>query len=340
MAKNKQTAGQRSNLITLDQFAASTDPRAPKADITNAPHLFGDPNDYEDGDAYGDSAYGDSAYGDSFGPESIYGGAMNVGDPSSAGLDTYAALIGAPKWVKPAAMFAGAAGLAAGTAALIKRAQRRKAQANAVRNVLARNASRNTITNSILARRLMGRIPKNTPFQFYSVMGATLNQYPIAPTELFPADSLKYNMDRQASDTPFEVEIAPGAIVGPNLVATATGVATNRFFAGIIVTVGINALAANPGTVMNITATIPTINGSLVIAANPFSFTIGKDYYTRFIIYPWQLVTNKPVLALGSYSNANPIIVTVSGVPTSSSVTLIVPGSMHQWTIAMRNRLV
>lgn len=325
-----------SPLMSAGDFGASLNPAMPKADISNAPYLFGDPGS-EMMPYMGDSAYGDSAYGDV-----LPTGLEAVGDPSSAGLDTYSTLIGAPipQWMKYAGI--GLAGAGAGylTGTLIQRAKARAVQAAAVKAALEQAAGRNTVTNSVLARRLMGRIPLNTPFQFYSVEGANLNQYPLAPTEVFPADSLKYNLDRQASDTPFEVEIAPGAPVGATVVATANGTVNARYFAGIIVTVGINALAANPGTVMTVTANIPTVAGPLSISANPFAFTIGKDYYAKFIIYPWQLVTNKPLLVLGSYNNANPITVTVAGIPTTSSVTLVVPGSLHQWTIAMRNRLV
>lgn len=324
-------------LMGLAEFGLTTDARAPLADVTNARYLFGDPYDESFSEPFGDAAYGDAAYGD---VNSI--GLADVGDPSSAGLDTYSTLVGAPvpSWVKYAGV--GLAGAAAGytVKSLIEQKRRRDLQRALVQQQLANAAGKNTIANSVLARRLMGKIPLNTPFQFYSVQGANLNQYPLAPTEVFPADSLKYNLDRQASDTPFEVEIANGVVSGSNLVATAPGVANNRYFGGIIVTVGINALAANPGTVMTVTASIPTIAGTLTISANPFSFTFGRGWYAKFIIYPWQLVTNKPVLVLGQYNTVNPIVVTVAGVPTSSSVTLVVPGSMHQWTIAMRNRLV
>jgi hypothetical protein len=290
-----------------------------------------------------------------------------MGDPSSAGLDVYSTLIGSPEnmgdaaygaptygdvnniglaevgelapWMKYAGVGLAGAGAGALTTSLINQAKIRELRSQNVQAALAAAANRNTITNSVLARRMMGRIPGNTPFQFYSLEGGNLNQYPLAPTEYFPAEMLKYNLNRQNQETPFEVEIAPGAVVGPNIVATATGTVGARFFGAIVVTIGINALAANPGTVTTVTATIPTLAGPLSIVANPFSFTIGKDYYIKFIIYPWQLITNKPVLVLGSYSNANPITVTVAGVPLSSSVTLVVPGSMHQWTIAMRNRL-
>jgi len=229
-------------LMNFEDFGASLDPRTPKADITNARHLFGDPSSagldtYSTliGDAgagyypQGDSAYGDSAYG----------------DVNSIGLEAVGAPL--PQWARYAAVGLAGAGAGALTAGLIARARNRALQSQLVQMQLARAASNNTITNSVLARRLMGRIPLNTPFQFYSVEGANLNQYPLAPTELFPADSLKYNLDRQASDTPFEVEIAPGVISGSNLVATASGVVAARYFGAIFITVSINALAANPG---------------------------------------------------------------------------------------------
>lgn len=320
---------------SIDQFAADFDPRMPKADLSNAPYLFGDPSS-AGLDTY--STLIGSPYGDvnSIGLEQV-GDSDDFGD-AAYGDASYGAPL--PNWAKIAG--AGVLGAGAGylTSSLIHRQKMRQMQSQLIQQQLAAAAGRNTITNSVLARRMMGRIPLNTPFQFYSVMGANLNQYPLAPTEYFAADSLKYNLDQQAAQTPYEVEIANGVISGANLVATANGLVANRFFPAIICTIGINALAANPGTVMTVTASIPTVAGTLTISAQPFSFTFGKDYYAKLIIYPWSLVTNKPLLVQGQYSNAAPIVVTVSGIPTSSSVNLIVPGSMHQWTIAMRNRLV
>jgi hypothetical protein len=176
---------------------------------------------------------------------------------------------------------------------------------------------------------------------FYQISGATLNAYPLAPTEVFAADTLKYNFDRQSTDTPFEVEIVQGVFAGVTWTLTAVGVVATRFYTAVIITIGISVLTAAPGTIFSVAGTFPTFNGgSLVIAANPFSFTIRKGYDCRFIIFPWQLVTNKPLLALGAYNTVTNIVVTVTGLPSNAAVSMIVPGSQHVWTIGMRNRLL
>jgi hypothetical protein len=312
----------------------------PQADITNASYLMGDP-------VYGD-IYGDPDDDD-------YVGSPYSGDPTSDALNTYNTLIGdadddfeetgAPRrrrsFVRRALPWA-AGGLAATglTIAAVRAIRKKQARKRAINNNLAQNARLATIQNQINARQSMGKIPIDATFPFYQVSGATLNSYPLAPTEVFAANTLKYNFDRQSTDTPFEVEIVPGVFAGVTWTLTATGTVATRFYTAVILTVGLSALTGAPGTIYSITGTFPTINGSLVVAANPWSFTLQQGYSAVFIVFPWQLVTNKPLLALGAYSNALPITVAVTGLPSTAAVNLIVPGSQHPWTIGMRNRLL
>ena len=321
-------------LVSLNSLGASGDPRAAKADITNAPHLFGDIDDEDDPYGDVDELYGDSSYG----------------DVSTAALNTWDTLVGDTeeqggpfsRWSrgKKIAVGAIAGGAAAyGISRIIAARKKRRARINAA---LKNSARSNTIANQVRARQMMGKIPRTSQFPFYQIIGATLNGYPLAPTESFPADLLKYNFDRQSTDTPFEVEIVNASFAGVTWTAQAVGVATTRYYVGVFLNVGISILNANPGTIFSITGTLPTIlGGSLVILANPFSFTLRSSvYYAKFLLFPWQLVTNKPVLALGAYNNANPITLAVTGLPSTASVSMIVPGSQHVWTIAMRNRLL
>jgi hypothetical protein len=328
-------------LAKLNDLVTSRNPRAPKADVSNAPHLMGDVygEPYEEGDPEG-------AYGD-IDDEAGYG------DVSTSALDTFNTLIGdaydddemgAPRkrsLVRKIAIGAGAAGAGAlATKLIIDGIKKRKARRNAIQQNLALNARENTIANQVRARRMMGNIPRTAAMPFYQIVGATLNSYPLAPTEVFAADTLKYNFDRQSTDTPFEVEIVTGTFAGVTWTLTATGVVATRFYVAVVITIGISVLTANPGTIFSVVGTMPTINGSLVIAANPFSFTIRRGYYAKFMIFPWQLVTNKPLLALGAYNNANPITFNITGLPSNASVSMITPGSQHVWTIGMRNRLL
>lgn len=334
----------RHRLARLSELVNTSDSRAPKADVTNAPHLMGDV--FEGGEPLG--AYGDADDGED---GDIYG------DVSTTALDTYNTLIGDIEEAEQGALFKkpirnwstlgkiglglGAAGVAGGTAlAITKAIKRRKARRAAIAKSLAANARDNTIANQVRARREMGKIPRTAAMPFYQITGATLNSYPLAPTEVFAADTLKYNFDRQSTDTPFEVEIVNGTYAGVTWTVTATGVVTTRYYTCVFITVGISVLTANPGTIFQIVGTMPTVNGSLTIAANPFSFTIRRGYYAKFLIFPWILVTNKPLLALGAYNNANPITFNLTGLPSNASVSMVVPGSQHPWTIAMRNRLI
>jgi hypothetical protein len=284
------------------------------------------------------------------------------GDVSTAALDTFQTLIGdtddyeqgalrlphinIPKfrnWSTGAKIGAGVVGAGAaafGVEELVKALKRRHQRRLAVRATQNSNAANATIANQVRARRLLGKIPKETPMPFYQMAGASLNSYPLAPTEFFIADTLKYNLNRQSTDTPFEVEIQPGVFAGVTWTLTATGVPGIRYYTCVIITIGINVFTGNPGTIFNITGTFPTINGSLVVSTNPFSFTIREKFYARFIIFPWQLVTNKPLLALGAYNNAAPITVAITGLPSAAQTNIIVPGSQHIWAIGMRNQLL
>lgn len=329
-----------SPLKRLTDLVTSNDSRAPFANLTNAGPLLGD---VDDDDEWGDADYGD--VDDDVAALSTYATLMGDADYGDNALQKFGQGVKRtwrkiPKGVKiGAGVAAGGALTYLGARALKRGIDRRKAAAR-VRAQAELNASQNTIANSIQARQLLGKIPKNAHMPFYQIIGANLNSFPLAPTEYFIADTLKFNLDRQSTDTPFEVEIVPGVFAGVTWTLTATGTVANRFYACVFITIGISVLTAAPGTIFNVAGTFPTINGSLVIAANPFSYTMQQGYYAKKCIFPWILVTNKPQLALGQYSNASPIVVTITGLPSNAAVNMVVPGSLHQWTIAMRNRLL
>lgn len=321
------TKTSKSRLLGLHALTQSGDARAPQADITNAKYLMGDV--YEGGDP--DGAYGDPDDDDDFGD--VYG------DVSTSAMDTFSSLIGDVNKKRVRNIGLGIAGGAL-TAGMIAAIAKKAKQKKAIAKNLQQNAANNTIANQVRARRLMGKIPRTAMMPFYQVTGATLNSYPLAPTEVFAADTLKYNFDRQATDTPFEVEIVNGTFAGVTWTVTAPGVVGIRYYTAAFITIGISVLTANPGTIFSLTGSMPTINGTLVISTNPFSFTIRNGYYAKILIFPWQLVTNKPLIALGAYNNAAPITFSITGLPSNASVSMIVPGSQHPWTIGMRNRLV
>lgn len=336
---NSVAMGKRLPLLAMNELVDTADPGAPKADLTNANHLMGD--------IYDDSGYGDADYGD---PDGNYGDAL-YGDVDTSALNTYNTLVGdaseqgAPfrplkNWTRGQKTALGIGVGAAATTGIALLVKKKIEQQKRIKASLRSSDQSNTIANQVRARRLMGKIPRTAAMPFYQMIGATLNGYPLSPTEVFAGDTLKYNFDRQSTDTPFEVEIVNGTFAGITWTLTANGVATNRYYTAVFVTIGISVLTANPGTIFSITGTLPTINGSLVISSNPFSFTIRPGYYAKFLIFPWQLVTNKPLLALGQYSLAAPITLNIVGLPSNASVSMVVPGSQHPWTIAMRNRLI
>lgn len=333
----------QASLRQLNQLVASRDSRAPYADLTNARHLMGDV-DYGDSDL-GDADYGDADYGDADYGDADYGDA-DYGDVDGSPLATFDTLIGdaeigaiSRRVKRGLAIGGGAAGGILLGRAINNAIKKKQARKRLINMKLNRSGSKNSIDNSINARRAMGKLPRNHQFRFFQVNGANLNSAQISPTESFVTDMLKHNFDRQQSDTPFEVEIIAGTFAGVTWTVTSVGLATPRYYVGVFVTIGINALSGNPGTIWNMTGIMPTINGNLTISI-PFSFTLKPGYYSKFLIYPWQIVTNKPLLALGQYSNVNPISFSITGLPSTSVVNMTIPGSQHVWTIAMRNRLL
>lgn len=299
-----------SSLKKMNDFVRTSNPKAPQADLTNAAHLMGDAE--EDGDAdYGDA----SEEGDADGSPLAMMNAL-IGDASG---------MGGPKII--------------GNGPIAKALRARRARQDAAKKKVANQGKKNTIDNQLEARRAMGKLPRNHQFRFFQASGAVLNSAQISPTESFVSDMLKTGFDRQQSDTPFEVEIANGTFGGVTWTVTANGVATNRFYVAVLLRCGINVLNANPGTIFNVTGTMPTINGNLTIST-PFSFTLLPGYYASVLIFPWQLVTNKALWVLGQYSNAAPITFSITGLPSTAVVNLTVPGSQHTWTIGMRNRLL
>lgn len=346
-----------------ESLQVPSNPKAPLADVTNAPHLFGDPwGDADFGDIDGDP-YGDADFGDIDGDPSDYGD-PDYGDPiNSDALALYNTISGDPGYgdirrrrrtiqrrplsqgAKTALWATGAGlagmGLGVGLDEAIRAIKRKRAaKGAAARNAMARSINRQTINRTQYLKRNPGTIAKNMPMPFLGVIGAKLNASPIAPNSVFPADMLKQILDRQNSDTPFQQETVPATYSGSSWTASATGTVAARYYGPIIVQVGINALSGVPATPFTLTATLPLINGgSLVISSQPFVYTIDKGFDAKIVIYPWQIVTNLPMILLGQYDTSHPISVTVSGLPSTAAVTLVVPGSLHPWIIAMRNAL-
>lgn len=340
-------------LKTLGDLPISGDARMPQADITNAAELFGDPfgdiGDIEDGDFEDGDLYGDIINDSSLSAFNLISGDIEDGDFEDGDLYGDADEMGAPrrnlrKLRNPA--IAAASGVAGGLAAraaykrFMKRKAAKAAQKRAIVAKMRAGRTRQTLVQQAEARNAAGKIARNQKMPFFQVTGAKMNSSPIDPLERFVADMFKYNLDRQASDTPFYQESALGIFAAGTWTCTATGTLANRFYTGLILQLGINYLNAAPGTIFTVTATLPTINGTLTVAAQPWIFTIQKQYDVRFLFFPWQLVSNRPFPVLGQYSNANPIIVQVTGLPAASAVSLVVPGSLHPWTVAMRNALI
>jgi len=333
----------------LDDMNVSQDARLPQADITNAPALFGDPayGDVEGADDdFGDPLYGDPLYGDTVGDA-----ATDTGDPDM--LSLFSSISGDPesgdvsswfhanrrKLIKAGAITAGVAASSLLVRSLFKAAKRR-ANARRVNTALARGAMNQNIKKTAMIQASVGKIARDSLQPFFSLSGAKMNSSPIDPLSRYVVDMIKYMLDRQNSDTPFLQESAVGAFAAGTWTATATGVATNRFYTNLILQIGTNVLNAAPGTVLTVAGTFPTIQGNLVVAANPWILTYDARFDVRFLFSPWQLVTNKPLPVLGQYANATPIIATVTGIPAASAVTLIVPGSQHPYTVALRNALI
>lgn len=327
------------------------DPRQLRPDITSAPYLQGDPS-Y--GDLYGDVSEGDINR-DTLALFNMMSGDVDYGDIDGDIGDIDGDLYGdirrpgyqrrpLSQGAKMALLGTGMGVLGTGVGALsalgIQKLVNKRKQQQQVQRMLQMQAGQQTLKNQLMARQYGGKINRRAKMPFFSLIGGKLNASQIDASESFPGDMLKYVLDRQAGDTPFQQETAIGTFALGTWTATANGVATNRFFSPLIIQVGINMLNAAPATVINVTATVPTINGPLSISAQPFLITMDKGFDAKFLFYPWQLVQNRPELVLGQYSNANPITITVTGAPAASAVNLIVPGSRHPWIVGVRNALM
>lgn len=323
-----------SPLTDMSTLVAAHSSRAPLASKSNAGYLMGDIED-----AYGDA---EDAYGDvDTSPLDVYNTLIGEVD-EELGAPARRKILGlGPKGQRIAAGAAGATALGFATSAVIKGIRRRKARRAIVARAERANAAANTIQNQVQARQLLGKIPRNAKFPFYQITGGTLNQFPLDPTAYFVANDLRVIMDLQSTQTPFESEIVPGTFAAGTFTMTANGVATNRIYACVLVTLGISTLTANPGTIFTVAGSFPLVNGgTLTVAANPWSFTFQSGWYAKLLIFPWQLITNKPYLAMGTYAVATPITVTVTGLPSNATTNMIVPGSAHPWTTGMRNAMI
>jgi len=328
---------------SFNDLDVTTDARQPLADITNAPYLFGDPvgdidlSDDETGDEDGDFDYGDVTDDDEVDALSTYqliSGDPEIGAPTGQKAKNFYQKYKAPIW--------GIAGAGAGVAAgmLAAKALARARAKRAYKNKLMRYRQNQSLRAQRIVTRSIRGLSRLSMMPFFQISGAKMNAAPIDPSSRFIADMFKQMLDRQAMDTPFYQETAIGTFAGGNWTAQAQGVATTRYFTGLFIQIGTNILNAAPGTIIRITANIPTIAGTLTISSQPFILTYEKGFDVRFLFFPWQLVANRALPVLGAYSSANPIVVTVNGIPAASAVNVVVPGSLHPWTVAMRSALM
>lgn len=311
-----------STLSRMTDIPLSSSAAAPKADLTNAGYLFGDPDLYGDTDLYGDAEEGDPD------PLAFYN--FVSGDPKFSRREKKAFALGA-----------GGGAAATISAQLIARAiKRHNARKAALKDMLARDAARQSVNRTMLARRDIQRFTRNSKIGFMAVQGAKLTTAPIDMTTTFPAEGLKFALDQQTAFTPFYNEIVPATYAGLTWTATTAVQPTNdRFYGCIFLNIGTNALNASPGSILTVTVTMPTTAGTLT--SQVFTMTYSAGYDIRMVIFPWNLVTNKALYVIGKYGTVGTgnISVSVTGIPEQSAVTLTVPGSLSSWTIGMRNAL-
>lgn len=333
----KKTQNTIADMRPMGALVTSRDASLPHADITNAPELFGDTyDDDEMGDA--DDFDGDA---DEFeGDVDLYGDPQMLAYYAAVSGDASSNRVFAKKAARAAGLVAGGAALGLTTRRVARAIKKRLAAKKAADRRLRSAATALTLKRQGSLRSNVGKINRRSKLPFFSLLGGKMNSAPIDPLSNFVGDMLKVLLDRQNSDTPFLQETAQGVFALGTWTCTAVGVVTPRFYTGLILQIGTNMLNASPGTIFNISATLPTINGPLVIAVTPFLITYEDRYNVRFMLFPWQLVTNKPLPVLGQYNNANPIVVTVTGLPAQSAVSLVVPGSQHPWTVGIRNGLI
>lgn len=330
----------------------SLNPRLPKADITNAPFLFGDPfgdvedGDFEDGDFEdGDFEDGDFEDGDSD------GGGYASGDP----LEAYLATAGdpAPKrkshslrknWKKLSTGKKVAVAAGAGLSAAILG----KLISNSVKK---RQAARRTLNNAgkrnFLARQRS--VIKNTPSAnkkgslfFTYLSGGNLTQAPLVPGASFVTDTVKYMLDKASVETPFYQFVQPAAFTTV-WTATITPASGSFLYPAFVVNIGSAALQASPGTIVTMDiAACTLIDGTTLTTTGGLNwiFTYRAGFDARVVIFLWKMVANKPMPILGSLTNARPLSVIVGGINSLSAVTLTIPGSQHPWTLAMRNSVL
>lgn len=357
-----------SKIIPYNQLNVSNNPRAPHADITNASELFGDPfgdplnNNmaafYKDvagdvygdvdgdvyGDAYGDM-YGDSygdAYGDSYGDLSGYGDAYGdigmSGDAFTGGPTRMGRFLRAAKG--PALVAGAGVGSYFAASKIAKAIRNRKARRAAVARNIDRMGRTQTISQTRSKIAGAPKIQKAGKIQFFELIGAQLTNSPIAPNSWYVADQLKYMLDTEAMFTPFQQQNALGTPVGSTWTNTLVGPATPRYYTHVILSLGINALSAAPGTVVTITGTLPTTAGPLTIAAQPFIITLQSQFNVRFVISPWVLVQNMPLPVLGVYDNLQNITLVANGLPAGSQTNITVVGTLHPFIIGVRKSLL
>jgi hypothetical protein len=330
------------NLSTLGSLSISDNPRAAKADVTNARELMGDAHDHDfgeiDDDDYDD--YGDPIYGD-----------PNGYDDDVDSLALFDALSGDPKTrvgrilqkARNPLLMAGAAGATFfGGRAIAKGLKNRKMRRQTAQRVLGRAESRNMSAQRRAIRGAGLKLNPNSNIPFIEVLGAKLNTAQIAPQSMFAAHMVRFGLDRMASETPFQQINAQGIFAGGNFTCTlGPGLAAPLLYMPIIVMIGINALNGAPANLFNITATLPLINGGVLTMSTPINLTMDPAFNVKVQIFPWVLVTTQPYPVLGQVAAAAPqnIVVVVSGLPQQAVVATVVPGSNHPYISSLRAAL-
>lgn len=343
------------NADVISVSGVTLNPRLPKADISNAPFLFGDPfgewGDVEDGDFEdGDFEEGDFEEGD-FEDGDVDSLGYGQGDP----LESYLATAGdpAPKrksrqlrsnWKKmptrkKVAVAAGAGVTAAVLGKLISNSikKRRNAQGE-----LRRAGKKNFLSRQRSVIKNTPKANKSGSLFFTYLSGGNLTQAPLVPGASFVTDTVKYLLDKASVETPFYQYIQPATFttVWTATVQPATG---TYYFPAFMVNIGSAALQASPGTIVTVDISACTLidNSTLTTTGGlnwVYTYRLGFD--SRIIIFLWKMVANKPMPTLGKLANATPLTVVVGGINNLSAVTVTVPGSQHPWTLSMRNSVL
>lgn len=191
------------------------------------------------------------------------------------------------------------------------------------------------------SRTMAGQINSGDAIQFITARNfkiQAVNQFDAYSA--FKGRSLKYAFDKSELETPSVPIIIPTNTPAVEF-ATAVGNPAFRYYPCVVLKIGVSALNGIANSLVTVQVKLPMADGTVSIV--DITGQLTGQFDATIVVYPHLSIQGKPVYAIGKVggaaAGAAEIKATITGLPSSSSASILVPLSTHELFKEMQNRI-